>query len=81
LIPIWTRTPHQNPPLDIGELEGKAPPPPLVHIPEIDPTPFHYSTASTYPAISASSFAESTRTSTPPHFYSASSREKRESDI
>ncbi|XP_059489107.1 uncharacterized protein LOC132204549 [Neocloeon triangulifer] len=78
LIPIWTRTPHNQLPLDISELEGKAPPPPPIHYPEIDPTPIQYSTASTYPAISAS-FTESTRTSTPPHLYG--SREKRESDI
>ncbi|XP_065350775.1 uncharacterized protein wrm1 [Cloeon dipterum] len=78
LIPIWTRTPHQQLPLNFDELEGKAPPPPLhYHVP--DPTQLQYSTASTYPAISAS-YSESVRTSTPPQF-SGSSREKRESDI
>jgi hypothetical protein len=71
LIPVWTRTPHKQAPLDLTELEGYQPPPaPVYDYPE--PT---HSIASTA-GYSTSAFAE--REQRPQHYYVPS---KRESDI
>ncbi|KAF4526176.1 hypothetical protein B566_EDAN015233 [Ephemera danica] len=69
LIPIWSRTPHNQPPLDYSELEGKAPPQPEFQYPPdfVEVPDYSHSSAST------AAYSESR------HYYVHHS--KRESDI